>query len=344
VQQWIDRLMAGCRTKVGAGYDIEFRSIRHRVLGPNTIPARVYISTRDDALALINRHAEAERWQKLCALTEQRLPTLVSWCHRNPLWLLEAAPAWERALAVVQWFLAHPLPGIYQRQIDIPGVDTKFIEGNQALIAAVLDAALPMEHVRTEHVGADGFTARFGLRAKPHLVQIRSLDQRISFGGFRHVAAIVDELAIWEAPALSAVIITENDINGLILPDHPGVIVLFGMGHGIGVIEPCTWLKRQPLYYWGDIDTHGFAMLSRLRGIFPHVTSMLMDEATWLSHQTHWGQEAAPLAVRLSHLTGEEQRVFDALIDHRHGTRVRLEQEQIRFAEVMRYFQERLAL
>jgi hypothetical protein len=29
---------------------------------------------------------------------------------------------------VLRWFVANPRPGVYLRQLDIPGVDTKFIE------------------------------------------------------------------------------------------------------------------------------------------------------------------------------------------------------------------------
>ncbi|NOR71388.1 MAG: hypothetical protein GQ532_17115, partial [Methylomarinum sp.] len=32
--------------------------------------------------------------------------------------------------------------------------------------------------------------------------------------------------------------------------------------------------------YWGDLDTHGFAILSRLRHYYPQVKSILMDEKT----------------------------------------------------------------
>ena len=29
------------------------------------------------------------------------------------------------------------------------------------------------------------------------------------------------------------------------------------------------WLADCDLHYWGDLDTHGFAMLDRLRSMFP---------------------------------------------------------------------------
>jgi hypothetical protein len=40
-------------------------------------------------------------------------------------------------------------------------------------------------------------------------------------------------------------------------------------------------------------DTHGFAILDRSRRAVPHLRSVLMDEATLLSHRPLWVQEAS---------------------------------------------------
>ena len=49
------------------------------------------------------------------------------------------------------------------------------------------------------------------------------------------------------------------------------------------------WLKGRPLHYWGDIDTHGFAMLDRVRAIFPAAESFLMDRETLCAHSAFLG-------------------------------------------------------
>ncbi len=40
------------------------------------------------------------------------------------------------------------------------------------------------------------------------------------------------------------------------------------------------WLARCQVYYWGDIDTHGFAILDQLRTHIPHARSLLMDRVS----------------------------------------------------------------
>nr|WP_221935062.1 Wadjet anti-phage system protein JetD domain-containing protein [Catenovulum sediminis] len=63
-------------------------------------------------------------------------------------------------------------------------------------------------------------------------------------------------------------------------PPVNNAICIFGLGYGVQLLKEVNWLNQVAIYYWGDIDTHGFAILSQLRGYFPKVKSMLMDEAT----------------------------------------------------------------
>ncbi|WP_429207336.1 DUF3322 domain-containing protein [Massilia sp. UYP11] len=57
--------------------------------------------------------------------------------------------------------------GIYLRQVDIPGVDTKFIEARKRLIAELLDQVLPAESIDAGAVGARQLETRYGLLGKP---------------------------------------------------------------------------------------------------------------------------------------------------------------------------------
>ena len=48
-------------------------------------------------------------------------------------------------------------------------------------------------------------------------------------------------------------------------PQSPDVLAIFGGGYAIDLLPALPWIANQPLHYWGDLDTHGFAILSRLR-------------------------------------------------------------------------------
>jgi hypothetical protein len=58
--------------------------------------------------------------------------------------LLDHGDEWERVLAVLHWFVAHPRPAIYLHQLDIHGVDTKCIEARKGLFAELLDQVLAL--------------------------------------------------------------------------------------------------------------------------------------------------------------------------------------------------------
>lgn len=131
--------------------------------------------------------------------------------------------------------------------------------------------------------------------------------------------------------AVNRVFVTENEINGLPFPKVPDSLVVFGLGYGLELLLPCDWLKAKTMYYWGDIDTHGFAMLDRLRGAFPEARSFLMDRATLLAPRALWGQEREEerFMKPLTRLNHEERALFAELQQDRLGDRIRLEQERI---------------
>ena len=41
------------------------------------------------------------------------------------------------------------------------------------------------------------------------------------------------------------------------------------------------WLKEANIFYWGDLDAHGFQILSEFRTNYKHVRSFLMDRKTF---------------------------------------------------------------
>jgi hypothetical protein len=100
---------------------------------------------------------------------------------------------------------------------------------------------------------------------------------------------------------------------------------------GFENLASVEWLRNRVIHYWGDIDTHGFAILNQLRGYFPHVASLLMDQETLMEHQTLWGFEPSPETGALTRLTGEESMLYDQLRRNELGSHLRLEQERIGF-------------
>lgn len=341
VRQWILALESGSRKVRGFGYEIVWTETNNRRIGKNSLPTSVVIPSDEDGFRLIGKGRDAKLFHSLAAPTLTRFPSLRDWVVAKPIRLLEHAEKWERLLAVLAWLRAHPQPGIYVRQMDIPGVDTKFIESNEGILTELFRAMVPEESspLNIPSESPKSFAARFGFLAKPPLIRFRILDSRHYIQGLSDISAPLSQL-ISLAPPAKKVFITENDINGLSFPPMGDSFVLFGLGYGVESLSAIPWLRQKEIYYWGDIDTHGFAILDRLRAFFPQCRSLLMDRRTLLEHRDFWVEERIPAKSPLTRLTPEEGELYEDLRRDGIQASLRLEQERIGFRWVERALSE----
>ena len=328
VRDWIAGLVAN-----EGLYRIEWRSVNHRVLGANRIPSAIWIDTLEQALGLIGKHRAAERFAGMVERTRETRAELIPWLAKRPLRALALAEEWPQLLAIVDWLSKHPRPEVYLRQVDLPGVHTKLIEGHRGVLAELFDLVLPGEAIDATHTGAFGFCRRYGFLDKPARVRFRMLDPTVRLLPMASDQDITLTQAAFSslAPPVTTVFITENEINFLAFPNVRDSMVIFGAGYGFANLVAAHWLQEKNILYWGDIDTHGFAILNQLRGFFPHTVSFLMDRETLLAHRQFWGSEPQPQTGDLLRLTTEEQALYDQLRQHTWGVSVRLEQEKIGF-------------
>jgi hypothetical protein len=314
------------------------------VLGAQRSPRGVWVDSLDDALGLIGKRDEAARFRALVAKTMARRPALAPWLARRPLQALDLAGDWERLLDVVDWVALHPRPGVYLRQVDIPGVHSKFIESQRGVLAEWLDLVLPEEAIDAGRSGAGQFAARYGFLEKPERIRFRVLDPAVVLLPISRVSRprpgrgpdiTLDAAAFADLAApIRRVFITENETNFLAFPQAAASIVVFGAGYGWAPLGMGAWLRNCDIHYWGDIDTHGFAILAQLRARFGHVASFLMDRATLMAHEALWGEERAQVLHDLPGLTQPEAALFDDLRDNRIRPNLRLEQEHVGFRRV----------
>jgi hypothetical protein len=339
VRSWIKELENGSKHQIGFGYEIEWTIRNHRQLGRNKVPTRLVVSTESDALCLLNRSADARSFHDLAERILKAFPGLRMWVIRHPLIVLEHAADWGLILDVLAWFCSNPMSGLYLRQVEAGGVDTKFIEDRKALFLELLDLVRNPETSDERPETVRTFEQRFGLLQKAPMIRFRLLDESLYIQGLSDLAVPCADFARL-APNATTVFITENEINGLAFPNVPASLVIFGLGYGLERLGQAMWLTSKRIYYWGDIDTHGFAMLDRLRSLFPDARSLLMDRETLMRHRDSWVKEGEPYDRPLGRLTGDEQALFEDLRRDRFGCGVRLEQERISFSRVVHALQE----
>ena len=343
VRDWAAELVAGA-----GAYSLETVETGRRTVGSNRIPAAAVFATVQDEIAFVGKAREASRFQSLAADLGELDSRFSGWAARRPLKLLELASDALVGARVALWLQDNPGPGIYVRQLSLPGVHTKFVERNRQVIDQLLAAVVRVPESGSADDGDDALedvalddgagrtpTARFarrhGFLHPPELVRFRVLDPGLEpLGGARDITVTAEAFSSLRLP-VHTVIATENQVNFLALPDQPGTLALYGGGYGFSSLRDAAWLQDCRVLYWGDIDTHGFRILDQLRAVHPHVESVLMDEETLLAHRDAWGREPAPSRAVLTRLNASEATLYDALGSDTWGTGVRLEQELIRW-------------
>ncbi len=327
VQAWL----AAWQSAAARRLRIETSSVGGRLVGANDLPRRVWVDSYDQLWALLSAKPQVGRLDDVLATTRAAAPDLVDWVVSHPLKALAVAEDWPSILAVVDWVTAIDPTVTYVRQVDAPGADTKFVDRHRLVIGELLDQRLPADRIDAEHPRSD-FVRRYRFLRRPAYVRLRFLDP--ADGTARGVSELTyraDELAAAPIDA-PTVFVVENETTFLAFPDAAQAIVIFGGGYAVSTLQHLPWLRDRDVMYWGDLDTHGFAILDRVREFLPAARSMLMDRETLLAHRGQWVVEPVPTQTPLTRLTVDEAALYRDLVEAVYGPAVRLEQERIRFS------------
>ncbi|WP_024796587.1 DUF3322 domain-containing protein [Tomitella biformata] len=314
VHAGFDAVVAWVRTwqsYAGAG-TVEWETRRWANYGSQDIPVRVLLSGPDviasAARASTSWLSAKSRLDRLLAGRADGLRPAAAAAVGK--WESLTEPDFARLLAALTWLTEHPDSGWYIRQLPVPGVDTKWIGRHRGLLESLLTG------VRGE--------MDLGVRGLPTMRRIAVCDRALLPGAPRIFDTSLDELAVLDLrPA--RVLILENQEGLHALPDLTGAVALHGRGYSVSELAGLEWMHEVRVQYWGDLDSHGFAILDRLRHHLPGVESLLMDRETleaWLELAV---TEESPAIGELTMLTVEERAALAVI---REGS-LRLEQERV---------------
>lgn len=306
--------------------EVDWAERRWPQFGRQSVPVALLLA---DANALAELLGETRRWQRARARFEawaQRWPALAANLGRHYELLADTDEIeFTRLGDMLAWLHTHPHSNLFARQLPVAGLDSKWLETRTGLLG---DWLRTLTGVARE----TDFWQVSGLRREPDRFRLRVLDSalRARVGGLGDIHAPFEELAALSLPA-RRIFIVENKQTGLAFDDLPESVVLMARGYAVDRLHELPWVQAAAsVYYWGDLDTHGLAILGRLRGHLPQVQSLLMDEATLLAHRDLWVTEPKPpLVETIEHLNAAEQTMYSDLRSDRWGVRVRLEQERI---------------
>jgi hypothetical protein len=313
---WADSVRRASRA--GRAFDVVDGRIGGRLAGTSEVPVRAVLTSYEQAWQLLGTAVDAATYRELVDTT-QALPRARQWALNSPLVATALAPEWSAVLAACAWLDTHRDSGLFLRQVSAAGVDTKFIEQHRGVLAGMLGVP----------AGKGVFERALGLATKPTTVRLRfDPDVLGAPNGVTEAVFRTGELRRLDVRARRAMIV-ENEITYLSVPVPPGGIVLWGKGYDADEAASLEWLADIEVDYWGDIDTHGFSILNRVRTRLPHTQSLLMDRETLLAHETRWVHEGSPTNIALPGLHADESALYSELVTDRYGPGIRLEQERV---------------
>lgn len=318
----LSEVIGQSKERTGYGYSIHYQRVKTRKHTEQDLPTAICFETESDYVRFLRKEKEVERFKSDVAYILAEIPSLSEWLLQNPLKVIEYNGAWQGLMAVCNYFVRNPKPGLYLRALPIP-VHTKFIEQHKGIVRSLLEILIPNAVNREETL----FEKRFNLRYSESLVRIRILDASLATRMFSGLS----DLSIPETQfrgvsiACRTVYIVENLMNFLTMPDQPNAVCIWGGGFKVNILGECNWLMEKEIVYWGDIDSHGLQILSQLRGYFPQLETMMMDFATFRHFEKELGVGERTNVNVLAHLTEEENELFQYV----QSNKLRLEQEKI---------------
>jgi hypothetical protein len=277
-----EQLLAHSKDSIGQGYTLIRAQIKLRDFGSNPVPKAILVDTLEDLLYLTTRQKEFAATSRVVEMVRTELPVLSGWLESKVGSLHSLDDSVGGLVAVTRYFLENPWPDCYTRQIPV-AVDTKFVERHESTLHQWLDLLLPSSAI---DVNETKFARRFGLRDGQKHRAVRVLDEALAMElnlPFTELSLPVRSIAKLTVSQVTVVIV-ENDLNLLTLPKLARGIGIRGEGNAISRLEQLSWLDQNRVFYWGDIDVEGFLILSRLRNLFAHVESIMMDSTTLNQH------------------------------------------------------------
>lgn len=333
-QKDIVALVNNSKEKKEFGYSIDYQTVKTKTIGTQTLPTSIYFDTESDFLKFLGKEKEVEvfiiNWQMI----QSHFPELKEWILKYPIKIIQNYDKWNSILKVCNYFKNFPKPNLYIRELPI-NVHTKFIENNQSIITELLDI------INKNHIcqNENKFEKRFNLKFREPLVRLKILDKNISqnyFSGIDDISIPISQFEKLNLP-LRKVLIVENKTTlytTLTLPKMNEAIAIFGQGNAVTNLQNAKWLNDIIVLYWGDIDVHGFEILSRIRNYFQHTQSILMDKRTF--EQYFENELGKPTTDSTSLNLNEKEKELYNLLKINNW---RLEQEKIPFAYVNQFFE-----
>ncbi|GLI01322.1 Wadjet anti-phage system protein JetD domain-containing protein [Phytohabitans aurantiacus] len=243
----------------------------------------------------------------------------------------------EVLISAVTWLRQHPDASTWTlRQLPVPGMHTKWLDTNGALLRDVA-----------------GRDVRDEVRPRLTVMHLTYVDPHHTASGRRRHDAWTTGDVHDIAYRPRAVLIVENRDSRLWFPPVSDTIVVEGGGKAAAaLLANVPWIRAADhVVYWGDIDADGYTILNQFRATLAEpapdgappkpVTSILMEATDLHRYSEHGvnhdkaGRPIKPSREPLPHLTEAETTAYNTIATAGPTPFRRIEQEAIPLAHAV---------
>lgn len=341
-EQEIVSLLEKSKNKTGSGYKLEFEDIKTMKFGHQQKLKNIIFETEEDYILFLKKNREVKNLFYALEILKAKIflskQELNNWALTHTADLIsdfsKEENFWENICLCVNWLHENPKSDLYIREIPLP-VHTKFIESNKALIHSFFSQNTVVD-----------FESKHGLKLKPYLVRFRTLDEyslnfeKLSVSELS--LPLQDFIHLDKSGCLQrtqTIFIVENEMVYLTFPKIMNTLCVWGHGFTVTMLKSCEWLNKYRIRYFGDLDEHGFQILSDFRITFPQTQSFCMDVKT-LDVFSNFLCKGKSLSGNIvpPNLTDDEKATFHKLRNR--PEKNRLEQERITIDYICRELDE----
>ena len=327
---WVDSWKSFEKCGIGT---MEYTNKRIGTLRPSAVPNRLILHNIQKCFNYINKNEEMDCFLKTYNRLKKFNPLLKKWAlkeykmFRYPCYKLDD---FEKVANKIKDVLPEDAPYIFKRELEIPGVDTKFFENNIEAIREMYNAL----H-ETSLVNVNELYKVLHIIKPPEdkeFIPVRFLDAK-----YRTDNISILKIHYTELKRLSIrpkrVYIIENKETFYHFPIVPDSVVIFGAGISVsGLLKDIPFIEEaKDVYYWSDLDTNGFQMLNNMRKNYPKIHSFLMDMETVMLTKQFGVEDTGSDFDRFEHLLSDEEECFNYL----KARQLRIEQEKIPWSYVV---------
>jgi hypothetical protein len=305
------------KEKKGYGYSFEYEKTKKIKI------TRIYFETEEDYLKFIEKESQTNSFKNNIKTLRSTLDisdeTLISNVSKISKWDVKFCTNIAR---ISSFIINNPQSNLYQRELPI-AVHTKFLEKNITVITSFISNFIPLKNVDNKY-------QKLGLLDKSFLIKIRSTSPFKIFDSKNNLSCSSETITLTPKEfeqfkhSSKTIFVVENETTFYNFPIKENELCLYSGGFSILSFKNNSYLRENSLFYFGDLDEHGFAIFSMFKDVYPNAKSIFMNMKCLMEFKKYKA-EGKEYKGSLQNLNNEEETCFKYLKE----TNSRLEQEKI---------------